>query len=33
MWEGLHAQFLDHLDEVNAELKKVGVQEVNAKAT
>jgi len=33
MWDGLHAQFLDHLGEVNAELRKVGAQEVNVKAS
>ncbi len=34
MWDGLRAQFVDrHLDEVNAELRKVGAEEVNVKAT
>jgi hypothetical protein len=33
MWDGLGAQFLDHLGEVNEELRKMGAQEVNVKAT
>ncbi|KAH9954328.1 Homogentisate 1,2-dioxygenase [Russula dissimulans] len=28
MWDGLRAQFPDHLDEVNAELRKVGILDV-----
>lgn len=32
MWDGLRAQFVDrHLDEVNAELSKVGAEEVKVK--
>ncbi len=33
MRDGLRAQFMDHLDEVNAELRKLGMQEVKAKGT
>ena len=33
MWDGLGAQFMDHLGEVNAELRKAGVQEIKAKET
>jgi len=34
MWDGLRAQFVDrHLDEVNAELSKVGAEEVKVKVT
>ena len=33
MWDGLRAQFVDHhLDEVNAELTKVGAKAVKVKA-
>jgi homogentisate 1,2-dioxygenase len=32
MWDGLRAQFLDHLDEVNAELRTVGAVEIDVKA-
>jgi hypothetical protein len=32
MWDGLRAQFVDsHLDEVNAELSKVGTEKVKVK--
>jgi len=33
MWDGLGAQFMDHLGEVNAELRKAGRQEIHAKKT
>jgi len=34
MWDGLRAQFVDrHLNEVNAELSKVGAEKVKLKAT
>ncbi|KAH9170650.1 homogentisate 1,2-dioxygenase [Lactarius sanguifluus] len=33
MWDGLGAQFMDHLGEINAELRKTGVQEIKAKKT
>lgn len=31
MWDGLRAQFLDHLDGVNAELRTVGATEIDVK--
>jgi len=31
MWDGLRAQFMDHLDEVNVELRTVGATEVDVK--
>lgn len=31
MWDGLGAQFMDHLGEVNEELRKAGLQEIQAK--
>jgi hypothetical protein len=31
MWDGLRAQFLDHLGEINAELRTVGAPEIDAK--
>jgi hypothetical protein len=34
MWDGLRAQFVDlHLDEVNAELSKVGAEKVKVNVT
>jgi homogentisate 1,2-dioxygenase len=33
MWDGLGAQFMDHLGEVNAELRKAGRQEIQTKKT
>ena len=31
MWDGLRAQFMDHLDEVNTELRNAGMQEMKVK--
>jgi hypothetical protein len=33
MWDGLGAQFIDYLGEVNAELRKAGMKEIKAKET
>lgn len=33
MWDGLRAQFMDHLEEVNVELRKAGLREIQAKNT
>lgn len=30
MWDGLGAQFMDHLEEANAELRKAGLPEIQA---